>query len=379
MESTATRVLSKGGSVRGGGGGGGCGVDGGGGGDDERRVISRKKETYAVGPSLLQYLQHFGRRAEIPLVYEDLLRFTAAMPYENPSGRETLWMTVAYAPEVMAELQPKLTRIYAMLKIGGDLSRTEHLAVERIDYGDFANSRPFRIRIINLFNGNADHYYVKIADASRICGLELEHLLSPFRINYLVRENTLVEEHIAGVPGDAFIRDYLGPGELNRVRVAKEFVKFAERCYLRLLGDMRSVNYVVDITPDFEEVQYRVRPIDFDQQCHEGRLEVYRPHLFPDNKPVDELVRAHLNVPTIVQYRQEERSQSARRIKAENRRFHALLSTMRKTPVAPPENIARLAGELERYHEGGGFAGKDNMADLLERHLGLLLHDSEQG
>ncbi|MCX6867668.1 MAG: hypothetical protein NTV46_15905 [Verrucomicrobia bacterium] len=27
----------------------------------------------------------------------------------------------------------------------------------------------------------------------------------------------------------------------------------------RNLGDMRSVNYVMDITPDFEEVQYRVR------------------------------------------------------------------------------------------------------------------------
>ncbi len=351
-------------------------VDAGARGDDERRVISRKKEKYAVGPSLLQYLQHFGRRAEIPLVYEDLLRFTTGMPYENPSGQETLWMTVAYAPEVMAELQPKLTRIYAMLKIGGDLSRTEHLAVERIDYGDFANSQPFRVRIINLFNGNADHYYVKYADASRIYGLELEHLLSPFRINYLVRENTLVEEHIAGVPGDVFIRDHLGREDLNRVRVAKEFVKFAERCYLRLLGDMRAVNYVVDITPDFEEVQYRVRPIDFDQQCHEQRLEVYRPHLFPDNKPVDELVRTHLNVPTIVQYRQEERSQTARRIKAESRRFHALLSTMRKTVIAPPEYVAGLARELDRYHRCTEFAGRTTMADLLEHHLERLLTDT---
>jgi len=281
-------------------------------------MISRRKEKYPVGPSLLQYLDHFGRRADIPLVYDELLRFTAAVPYENPSGEETLWLSVAYTPEVMAELQPRLTQIYAMLKIGGDLSRTEHLAVERIDFGDFGNSRPFRIRIINQFNGNADHYYVKFADASRIFGLELEHLLSPFRISYLVRGNTLVEEHIAGVPGDAFISKYLGREDLNKVRVAKEFVKFAERCYLRLLGDMRTVNYVVDITPDFEEVQYRVRPIDFDQQCYEQRLEVYRPHLFPDNKPVDELVRAHLNVPTIVQYRQEERSQTARRIQAEN-------------------------------------------------------------
>lgn len=338
-------------------------------------MITHQKLRYEMSPSLLQYLQHFGRRAEIPVVYDDLLRFTASVPYENPAGQETLWLSVAYPREVMAELQPKLTKIYAMLKIGGDLSHAEHLAVERIDFGDFGNSRPFRVRIINLFNGNADHYYVKHADASRIAGLELEHLLSPFRISYLVRENTLVEEHIAGVPGDVFIRDHLPRADLNKVRVAKEFVKFAERCYLRLLGDMRSVNYVVDITPDFEEVQYRVRPIDFDQQCYERRLEVYRPHLFPDNREVEKLVREHLNVQTIVQYRQEERSQTARRIKAEGRRFQALVSTMRKTPLAPPEHVEQLAMELGRYHDSQDFAGLGNMADLVQRHLDRLLTD----
>ena len=40
------------------------------------------------------------------------------------------------------------------------------------------------------------------------------------------RGGTLVEEHIAGVPGDAFIRDYLHRPDFNGVRLAKEFVKF---------------------------------------------------------------------------------------------------------------------------------------------------------
>lgn len=339
-------------------------------------MISRRKERYPVSSSLMQYLHHFGRYADVPLVYDDLLRFTTSIPYENPSGKETLWLSVAYAPEVMAELQPKLTNIYAQLKIGGDLSSAKHLAVERVDYGDFGNSRPFRIRIVNQFNGNADHYYVKYADASRIYGLELEHILSPFRMSYLVRENTLIEEHIAGIPGDVFIADHLCREDLNKVRVAKEFVKFAERCYLRLLGDMRAVNYIVDITPDFEEVQYRVRPVDFDQQTYEPALEVYRPHLFPDNKPVDELVRAHLNVPTIVQYRQEERSQTARRIQAEERRYHALVSTLRKTPIAPEENVAALAAALDEYHQCSTFAGSANMGDLLVNHLDRMLTDT---
>jgi hypothetical protein len=42
-------------------------------------MISRRKEKYSSSPSLLQYLDHFGRRADITLVYDELLRFTAAV------------------------------------------------------------------------------------------------------------------------------------------------------------------------------------------------------------------------------------------------------------------------------------------------------------
>lgn len=234
-------------------------------------MISRKKIKYDVSQVLRQYLYHFDRLRDIPVVYDELARFAGSIPYENPSGQETLWLTVYYDPGHMRELLPQLTKIYGELKGGGESDHHEHLTVDRIDFGEFGNSRPFRVRITNLYNDNSDYFYVKQADASRIYGLELEHILSPNRINYLVNGNTLVEEHIAGVPGDIFLRDHLPRPELNQVRIAKEFTKFNERCFIRLLGDMRSVNYVVDITPDFEEVQYRVRPIDFDQQSYEKR------------------------------------------------------------------------------------------------------------
>jgi len=116
--------------------------------------------------------------------------------------------------------------------------------------------------------------------------------------------------------------------------------------------------------------------VDFDQQTYEPALEVYRPHLFPDNKPVDELVREHLNVPTIVQYRQEERAQTARRIQAEERRYQALISTLRKTPIAPEEHVAALAAELDQYHRCSEFAGSANMGDLLVNHLERMLSDA---
>ena len=72
-------------------------------------VIARQKIKYPVSQSLRQYLYHFDRQREIPKVYEELKRFSGAIPYEDPSGRETLWMTVMYPPEVTEELRPRLT------------------------------------------------------------------------------------------------------------------------------------------------------------------------------------------------------------------------------------------------------------------------------
>ncbi len=97
-------------------------------------------------------------------------------------------------------------------------------------------------------------FYVKQADASRTpASLELEHLLSPNRITFFTHQSTLVEEHIAGIPGDIFIQHYLDDPLTNKIRLSKEFVKFNERCFVRLLGDMRSYNFVIEMTPDIEE------------------------------------------------------------------------------------------------------------------------------
>jgi hypothetical protein len=336
-------------------------------------VISRRKIKYDVSPALRQYLYHFDRLRDIPLVYDDLARFAGSMPYEDPRGKETLWLTVFYPQELVRELRPKLTKIYAELKIGGESDLHEHLTVDRIDFGEFGNSRPFRIRITNLYNDNSDYFYVKQADASRIYGLELEHILSPNRINYLVNGNTLIEEHIAGVPGDVFLRDHLPRPELNKVRIAKEFTKFNERSFIRLLGDMRSVNYVVDITPDFEEVQYRVRPIDFDQQSYERRGRTYLAYRFDSNKAVTKLAFDVLNRKTIDQYVAEERAQMTRRAKVESARLKALLGVMRRDELAPREHVAYLAADLAKYHHTDIFRDCRTMGELTATHVTHML------
>ena len=336
-------------------------------------MISRRKQFYPVSPPLWQYLYHFDRMRDIPQVYDDLFHFSGSIPYEDPNGKETLWLTVFYAPEDMAELRPKLTQIYTELKIGGESARHDHLLVDRIDFGEFGNSRPFRIRVTNLDNDNSDYFYVKHADASRIYGLELEHILSPNRINYLVKGNTLIEEHIAGVPGDAFLRNHLPRPELNRVRIAKEFTKFNERCFIRLLGDMRSVNYVVDITPDFEEVQYRVRPIDFDQQSYQGRGKTYLAYRFDSNRAVTKLAFQSLNRRTIEQYVAEEHAQMTRRAKVESGRLKALLGVMQREELAPRKHVAQLATDLAKYHHTDIFRNCNSMGELTAAHITHML------
>lgn len=336
-------------------------------------VIASRKLIYPVSPALRQYLYHFDRLRDIPRIYSELSRFTGSVPYEDPRGKETLWSTVMYPPHVLEIIRPQLTQIYSELKLGRDPSQHDHLLVDRVDFGDFGNSKPFRIRITNLFNDNSDYFYVKKADASRIYGLELEHLLSPNRINFLVNGNTLIEEHIAGVPGDVFLRDYLKRPQLNKVRIAKEFTKFNERTFTRLLGDMRSVNYVVDITPDFEEVQYRVRAIDFDQQSYEGRGAIYLAFRFRSNRAITKLAFDVLNRKSIDQYVAEEHAQMTRRAKVESNRLRALLGIMRRDELAPRDHVASLGKELDRLHATDVYAACQTMGELTAKHLTMML------
>jgi len=331
---------------------------------------SRKKPMFPVSDPLRSYLKHHGREVKLPVNYKDLLHYTYAVPIMDKNGKDTLWESVNYDMREWNFIREGLVKIYAILKTEGDLSFSKHLDVARIDYCTFGNSHPFRIRIVNKFNDNYDHYYIKIADASRIYGLELEHILSPNRITFFTHQNTLVEEHIPGVPGDVFIKNYLNAPDTNKIRLAKEFVKFNERCFVRLLGDMRSYNFVVDITPDIEDFQYRIRAIDFDQQTYEGRKNLYLPQFFKENKAFVDLSLKHLNKDSIEQYQAEERTLMTFRLASARYRIKDLLDIMSKDTVSIPEKVNQLRNELGAlYGNPPAFKKANSMGRLLKTHL----------
>jgi hypothetical protein len=337
---------------------------------DQPNKPSRKKPIFPIFEPLLQYLKDHGREVKQPVTYSDLLQqITYSVPLKDKNDQDTLWETALYDMRHWDFIREGLVQMYAILKTEGDFSYTKHLDVARIDYCRFANSNPFRIRIVNKFNDNYDHYYIKQADASRIYGLELEHLLSPNRITYFTHHNTLVEEHIPGIPGDLFIQNYLNDPLTNQIRFAKEFVKFNERCFVRLLGDMRSYNFVVDITPDIEDYQYRIRAIDFDQQSYEGRKNLYIPQFFKENNPFVELCVRHLNKESIEQYQTEERTMMAFRVASSRVRLMELLNIMAKDQISNPEKLLQLKSELAVYSKNPAFLKCHSMGQLVKRQL----------
>lgn len=334
--------------------------------------IQKKKPSYPVRDELKEYLKHVSRDIEFPLSYEDLMRYDGLIAKQDQHGNETLWNTVLYAPSELADIHEKLVYIYQLLVADG--RPMKHLAVASVDFCGYGNSQPFRIKILNQINDNHDYYYIKKADASRIYGLELEHLLSPNKINYIYHKETLIEEHIIGVPGDDFMRDptHYG-GNLNEVRLAKEFVKFNERCFVRLLGDMRAYNFVVVVNHDFDQVAYRLRAIDFDQQSFEGRSRMYLPQFYKENLPFVQFAQRRMNLETAEQYMNEERALLRKRYHLSEDEIVPLLGAMKHDVISKPEHVDQLRSDLARFLGDPTIRECKNMGEILEKHIRIRL------
>lgn len=333
----------------------------------EEKLISKKKPAFPINKKLFQYLNEYNRTIKIPVFYDDLLRFSGSIVVYDKNDKDTLWIRVYYPEYEQQEIDISLKRMYNVLHGDGSGDNLDQLIVDEIDFCTFGNSKPFRVKIRNILNDNYTYIYVKVADASRVYGLELEDILSPNNINFLVYKDTLIEEHVLGIPGDVFMEEHLP--ELNKAethRLSKEFVKFNERSMLRLLGDMRSYNYVIVPTFDFDQVQYRIRSMDFDQQCFEGNLKVYLPQFFKDNLPFVKMVEDNLLSRSIEQYRKEERSMVAKRIKGSHDRMKDLLDCMKEDTISTPENIKQLKLELVKYTKDKEFKDCTKMGEILE-------------
>jgi len=334
------------------------------------KLLSNKKPTFPIGTSLSDYVKRYNRSTSIPVSYEDLLRFAGCIAVYDKNDEDTLWVRCYYSDSDREQIDMHLKKIYDILHSDGRDKTLDYLNVDAVDYCTFGNTKPFRIRIRNILNDGFTYFYVKKADASRVYGLELEHLLSPHRINFLVHKNTLIEQHIAGIPGDDFIVTYMdGCDHQELTQIAKEFVKFNERCLIRLLGDMRSYNYVVIPTHDFDRVSYAIRAIDFDQQCYEGKLKVYRPQFFKENLAMVMNVSNCLKDESIEQYKMEERALIAKRLINTQKRYKQLIKCMRADSISSPYKFKQLKRELHEFTGDIRFKSARSMGGVLSTAL----------
>ena len=319
------------------------------------------------------YLEKYKRVTKTNVFYDDLLRFQGSVSVFDKNGEDSLWVRVYYNEFEKNDIDKSLKKIYTLLHSDGNESSFEFLSVDEIDFCTFGNSQPFRIKVRNILNDNYTHFYIKKADASRIFGLELEHILSPNRINYLVFKDTLIEEHIVGIPGDVFLEKNLKTcSETEKTQIAKEFVKFNERCMIGLLGDMRSYNFVVIPIYDFDQLVFKIRAIDFDQQCYEGSFKLYKPFLFKENFLYSKLVQDKLNQNAIEQYQNEERSILVKRLLDSETRFEDLLKAMKLTRLAPIEHIEQLREEIYDYTLDLEFKKAESMGEIVEVALNFM-------
>ena len=343
-----------------------------------KKLMSKKKPFFPITKDLNEYLSLYNRNLKIPIFYEDLKRFSGSFVVYNKNDKDTLWVRVFYSEHEREDIDLSLKKVYNLLHSDGNESNIDFLNIDAIDYCTFGNSKPFRIKIRNKLNDNFTYFYVKKADASRVYGLELENLLSPYNLNFLINQDTLIEEHVAGIPGDEFYEEHLiNCNNSEKSQIAKEFVKFNERCMIRLLGDMRSYNYVIIPTHDFDQVVYKIRAIDFDQQCFEGNLKVYRPQFFKENKQVMNLVKDKLDSKSVDQYKIEERSIIAKRILSSENRTKEILKCMMSDNISTKENINILSKQVFSLTRDKNFNNVINMGEILRGSFNYVLKNYE--
>jgi hypothetical protein len=138
---------------------------------------------------------------------------------------------------------------------------------------------------------------------------------------------------------------------------------------------MRSYNYVVVLTHDFDRIQYRIRAIDFDQQSFEGNPKVYKPQYLKENLKLVQMTQEVLERESVEQYAKEERSLLAKRAWNERLRLQELLDCMKSDEISTPEKIEELRSGLFDLTKDLKFKRSNNMGELLDSALQFVIRN----
>jgi hypothetical protein len=139
---------------------------------------------------------------------------------------------------------------------------------------------------------------------------------------------------------------------------------------------MHSCNYVVEVIPDFDDVSYRIRAIDFDQQSYDGRKQVYMPQFYKQNNAIIKMGLGIITTESENQYRREERALMAHRMRSYRYRIKELGDVSVQDELSTKANEIELASALADHYKHKPFQDCNNMGELLRVSLRLLLNNS---
>lgn len=321
-----------------------------------------QKEVFEVSNGLQQYLKKYNRDIELPITYKDLLYYQYTNAIKDKNGKHTHWENVVYAAEMLPQLYKKLLLTYQLLT----KFDSNNFTVAAIDFCEFANSMPYRITVVHKQTKLASWFYIKMADASRLYGLELEYLLTTNIINFFYHQNTLVETHIDGIAGDDFLLQLPSCSLVEKKQIAQAFILFNEQCFARLLGDMRSYNFVV---LNNTNGTYTFKPIDFDQQCYEGKLALYFAQFYKENNIYIQLVNEVLTTQQIEYFRQIARGNMAIQANTNANQLTNLLTVLLPEQITDGYKIIALKTALNAYFNTHVFTSCKTMGAILQQLL----------
>ncbi len=92
---------------------------------------------------------------------------------------------------------------------------------------------------------------------------------------------------------------------------------------------------------------------------------MYLPHYFKENLALVQLGMQHMDIRTMKQYQEEERSLIANRFRSGYYRLQDLFEVMNIDKIAPEEKVIQLGKELTSYHKNPVFKTSDTMGKLV--------------
>jgi len=260
------------------------------------------------------------------------------------------------------------------------MTQLEIVSIERIDYAD---KKPLRFNV--QFPGKVRRFFFakpfNSEDVGRIFGLELEHLLSPYKFDYSVGGQAIYEDGIEGMEA----RDFLfasGIKTASDPAFLEELVRLDYRCQTMLVGDMHSYNYLVTAIRDANGSSFKIRAIDFDQ-LFSVRYDINR-------RDLDTSVFREPQVPKkeAIKILGKERYNSIVSLERECMRKRFIESQSRICDLTKiigysehcNKDFEKLAKQLALFHKDNAFLDESkvsNAGELLRLHLQRELLDKD--